>query len=703
MKNKIFGDFLKRALNLFSAIFPLTLLVFTLNPFLILSGSKNIEEPQTILILLALSFISSVSASLLSAFFSLKFSLFLKYFFQTIFIVSFVISIFYPTANGPLDGQKTVELSGVFYLKFYLCCFLGVGICFFLFSKKNKLINVLYKTMAICSIIIATYYSYDFFMHAESKLKNNFALNDLSFGSKQNIIFIMADMLQGSTSEQYFTMYPEEKKHFEGFTLFSRAISPFPFTNYGLPALLTGYMYGDSNHIKDTAEECALKTQHSSLLTDAEDAGFYSTVIGIDKIKIHKNQISFSYANPLYKALTLLSLSLKRVAKKDIFVFNDSDITILIGYKKNSIDIMQKLIKAPIGKKEKGIVFFHNMLPHCPVFFTRKKFSLSPKELNVVNNMSLYKHNTNVGEYFSEMGFFFDQLTELFRHLRKIGTYDDALIIIVADHGHFIGGFREIYNFPGNQGFQNGYTRGPWARSANMYNPAVFIKFPYRKQDLKISHFGISNLTLRSLIKKYISNKSKNFELKTVIKHQVAVFKKDIKTNPYAVSDDHVLLEFQGGINTLVNKFQEASINNNIYALGSIANIGNFLGEEELFSWIVEEKNAGVWLKGEPANFLVNIQKVQQQGYTLRFKLSALVNKKHLFQRINVYLNGNKLGIMHITSGTNVFDLAIPKNHLKKGINKFTLEPLDFISPAKIGAWNFYEPLSAFFYSFQIL
>lgn len=315
---------------------------------------------------------------------------------------------------------------------------------------------------------------------------------------------------------------------------------------------------------------------------------------------------------------------------------------------------------------------------------------LKPLELNVEN-------------YWDEMAFFVGQLNRLLEHMKRVGVYDKSLIIVIGDHGHFIGDQDSLYTYPGAEDFE-GHQNGPWARTAAMYNAAILIKPPGKEGSLQISRAASSTLGIRSLIKRYLADETSDllngFEI--LGKSKVVAFKDNISSNPYEISNDHVVLEFAGNVSSLAQQFeQDAWKHINIsYKMGTkITDLSEYLTGH----WLKIKGHA--WLKGKPAKLVIRPSGVEKKPYKLQMVLKGLLNKRHLVQRVRVSLNNKELGTFSITKRKkNTVDLDIPMNLLvNDSINEFKFEPLDAISPKEIGAWATIDLLSIYLYSFQLL
>ncbi len=687
---------LKKFFRVFLETLPLWGLIFVINPILIVFSTANKSvDYQSSFIILAVACISlCVLTAFIVSFFSNKYRQIAIAFLRSLFVVFFVVSIFYPESGRHVDGSEIEDFSLFYYCIIYFSYLVSIVVLTALFWRNKIILRNIYLTFATLGFAAVIYYPLQYWLSSYTASYYS-DKNELSFASDKNIVVILADMLQGSTLEQYFTVNQQEKKSFEGFTLFSRATSPFPFTTYAAPAILTGNLYdNDSNK---SSVQLLKKARDSSLITDATKSGFDNTVIGLDITRLHNAQLSYQSSDPRAIAFTLFALSIQRIIKKSMNTLAldpQFDPTMwLVGYKKISNDIMNRLMTTPVGKSQNKILFFHSMIPHVPLVFKSEHldlppFFLKPLELSVEN-------------YWNEMGFFVGQVSRLLEHMKEIGIYDRSLIIITGDHGHFIGEKSELYSYAGSEDFE-GLQKGPWARIAAMYNAAILIKPPFKTGELQISRAASSTLGLRPLVQRYLIDEKSDLlkEFEIVGKNKVVVFKNKIQSNPYESSDDHVVLEFAGNVSSLAQEFvKETGEGQNLSReIGpKIVNAFGYIDDQ----WIKEP--GGAWLKEKPAKLMLNGVGIENKAYKLKMVCTPLINKQHPQQRVRVWLNGKELEMISIsTPGEKTIELDIPKNLLVNGINEFKFEPLDAISPKEIEAWDFPQPISVYLSSFSV-
>ena len=199
-------------------------------------------------------------------------------FLSACFVVFFFATVFYPQASPLQDGSTATEPTVLDMLPLYIGYGIAVITITFIALKQAALFRRLALMACLfcagLSIYVAVATTYQ-----NSQLTYISEETDLSFGSKKNIIVIVADMLQGTSVEKVLKLYPELKEKLPGFTVYTRAISPFPFTYFALPAILSGKVYASNEDIPTFIKN--LNTAYAdSFITDAQKTGYGTLNIG---------------------------------------------------------------------------------------------------------------------------------------------------------------------------------------------------------------------------------------------------------------------------------------------------------------------------------------------------------------------------------------------------------------------------------------
>lgn len=298
-----------------------------------------------------------------------------------------------------------------------------------------------------------------------------------AFGSKRNVIIILSSMLQGNLLEQALRKDDAVRKKYAPFMVYSRAISPFPLTGYALPALLGGATYALPDKKPAFAENLSAALA-DSFVTDAGKMGYDTIAVlgdssGLPFVSVASKNILLAPSNEG------LSQAAKLRFRK---MLGQEDASSLSVQKESSLALFREWTKrAHIGKDENRMFFVHSFLTQSPVSYNREGQRLKKTALQRDPREALHE----------EILFSLDVLSALFEKMKSLGIYDDAMIVIAADHGHPLG--HDPVNLDPPKTPANIYP-------PTMYNPAIMIK-PPRAKGGGISHATIGLVDLRAIIR----------------------------------------------------------------------------------------------------------------------------------------------------------------------------------------------------------
>ena len=681
-------------------ISPLALLTLVTNPALILLGEANF--PVTITVWLILT-ASAVTFCLLAAFPIALLGVVVQgpaiILIRSAFIVIFVVSIFYPESGRRLDGIAAEPRGAEYLTIFYAICAASLLVVVVAHVVRRDVMGGLHKLFTVGCIALPIY---ALATHWPIGQDSGIAAPEFSYATDDNVIFILADMLQGSATEQLFQARPELREEFKDFIVYSRAVSPFPFTSYALPAILSGRVYATDPPSDSVANGAA--AAENSFITDAASFGFVQTIVGTPEIPISNSQHNYIRAtNSIQLSALLIDLSLTRLSKvtdlatKFGLIIDEAppQDKFVIELKRESLKTMEAMARAPVANVTKKLLFQHNFITHSPNYFAvenlrNAKLAWRPKPFTVEN-------------YFEETEFFFRKLGELISHFKHIGIYDRALIVITGDHGHFIGNNSQLYTtMPGSEDFA-GFEAGGWSRAACMYNPAVLIKLPGRTASFELRRSAMSVTQLRPLIAKYVGSYSSE-EMSEYLDglpdkvNQIAVFKPDVDSDPYQSPEDHVLLTVAGNVSDLAQSFVKGLRPTGTYAIGALVSPANALMDD---NWAKE--GSGAWLRGRTGRMYFEVEGIIKQRLQLRITALPLRTDSHPQQRVQIAVNKTDIGQLTFTKmGT--LEIDIPTSAIdstQSMLIEFT--PLDAVSPLSLGLWSTPTPISIFVSAIEIL
>lgn len=674
---------------------PLCLLFTFVNPALIILQDPTYPVSlKTWFYLIALGTLLSLVVGILISLFPNRWKRNVILILRAFFFTFFLITIFYPYGGSLQDGSLPVYPAWSELLPIYAVYTFLFVLLLWLKHRYYSVLQRIYIFSVLIALAIASYGAYNAITRFAAFTPLNESV-DLTFAKNKNIIVILADMLQGTTVEQALNQQPELKKTFSGFTFYTRAVSPFPFTNFSLPALLTGKTYAQENkENQDFANNLAL-AQGDSFIIDTYKKGFESVVVGAFMPAVD-GALLLKPPNKNYEIATLLGnvdLGMVRIFKRHILEeWNTPLSNYVFILKSASYQLLKKLTYTGVGSSSKKMFFFHSYMTHSPV--ASFKEGMEPHPIAAPTDV----------EYLEETAFFLNSIGLLFEHLKRIGVYNDALIIVAGDHGHFSGLSKTLYtSFPGARDFR-GYESGPWARAACMYNPALLVKPPKAVGTTVVSHNSASITHVRSIVNAALDRPT--FSVQDIISRNltndpttdIIVFGKTTQGSPYTSAKSHIKLKLQGNTSELAQLFVQGDsfpFTYPRYVTGTKVNLtkGNHFLEG---AWIQEEK--GAWMPAGTVYISLSLEN-QQPGGDLVLTLGAtpLVSDSHPRQRIRVFANQKELGIITYHKPEEQ-SLILPDNILRNTSGKLRLdfEPLNPISPKELGKWDTSIPLSIF-------
>jgi hypothetical protein len=380
------------------------------------------------------------------------------------------------------------------------------------------------------------------------------------FGTKRNVVVVMMDMLQGSFLEQALDSDPLLARRFGDFTTYTRAVSTFPFTNYSLPSLLSGVPYAspaDKRFVSNLPAAVA-----DSFLHDAGRKGYQ--VVGVQSVPFlpvsARNVPGFhipadpagaprSYEGYMSQdyAVELAYGSLVRVLKMDFrgaLGWEDE----LTGWKESGRRLLQRWAdNGRLGTTENKVFLVHNLITHAPIVYERNGARLAD------SGKYAWTHPNLLGE----IGFSLDLLERVFARMKALGVYDDALILVVGDHGHFMG-YYDPKVYVGTEDFQ-GFKSGGNFRPAATYNPAMMVKAPHAGAG-GVSRAAIGLVDVRAIVAAYLETGS--VDVGQVLAQRRAAQPIPVATclqerNPYFSAECHRLVAAPGNASTLPALFED--------------------------------------------------------------------------------------------------------------------------------------------------
>ena len=323
-------------------------------------------------------------------------------------------------------------------------------------------------------------------------LRSNNTLQELyKFSAKNNVLHLMLDGFQSDVFEELMAHQVLGKKYrsdFSGFVFYRETLGIFPYTRFAVPAFLSGKIYNN-----DTPKNKFITTvlKGKTILNTANDSGFevdlasdqyFGPIYAQGK---HNNSYVISKSSALDlesdNATKVLDLTLFRIVPHFLkkYVYNNQNW--LLNSKFSNEEYLQYKYfshTAFLNKLTKNMVVDRN----SPVY---KYIHV----MNVHNPMVVAPNCTYAGRVTGttrstltlQSKCTLDTLSRLFNKMKALGLYDDALIVIHADHG----GWAIPYRWKNRIFWSSGEEITPFA--ASLASPLLAIKPPGAFGALKTS------------------------------------------------------------------------------------------------------------------------------------------------------------------------------------------------------------------------
>ena len=272
-------------------------------------------------------------------------------------------------------------------------------------------------------------------------------LENISFHPRENVITILADGFPSDVAEYILSNDPELSLEFDGFLFFRNNLATGGQTTWAIPAMLQGSVYegGDYRTFAErvfSAPDSLIRNFNSfgynifissnvaRFCVVMDDHGYLTGAIAVDFSLPLYLQISFRFLPYAFKWKLESILTNMITGSTDNHNYAGSDSTVYKEY----------LIPALSRKSVRPTVHFHHLRGvHIP-FKTDGRGNPLPKA-DSITETGLFAQSEWVLKCFADF----------LRALKRQGLYDDAVIVLIADHGDPLGrrkGKLKTYEIP---------------------------------------------------------------------------------------------------------------------------------------------------------------------------------------------------------------------------------------------------------------
>jgi YidC/Oxa1 family membrane protein insertase len=373
------------------------------------------------------------------------------YILLAIVIISFINSSVFPIQLGSLQESRFSEQEKLAapIVKYIIEAIFILSVIYFInFIIKKKNTKYLTTGLIILNILFIT----NSLFQNRNNLLNNKKRNEhstsdnkvISFSkSKKNIVFFIADGVQGWFIKQIIKENPELKDIFSGFTWYSNTVSMANYTHASVPSMLAGYnfsidkMNADSKHSIEEKWQISAEIFVNNVISKGykmnSDYQHYFNKVDtlINNIplwreswkesykQIHLGQKEEIWYNRLYENTLLYCVPLAFKPK----IYNNQK-----WFEKDKIKISNYMFDwynflrllphiSDTTSKKPNFIFFHNEAAHNP-------WHIIKDNGNIVD-ASPYDNNK----------WYILQLAKWIEWMKANDVYNNTNIVIVSDHG----------------------------------------------------------------------------------------------------------------------------------------------------------------------------------------------------------------------------------------------------------------------------
>lgn len=398
---------------------------------------------------------------------------------------------------GVLDGTgSNVYNKGTIIINI-IVWFVLIGIFVFVAWRKRVFFEKLMRVVSIWILLIQIVTLGTIFITVkEITSKDEMVLlteGMLDIGQKDNIIIFVLDKFDGTYVDEILEQDQNFFEPLNDFVFYNNAASLFSPTYDSIPFLLTGTTYDEDSHI----DYVQYAYDGNNLLTDISDAG-YDIGVYTDKryvVEQMKDRIS-NYEEGVQRTCSMKDLfslmkqcSMYKMAPfvaKYYYIYDTSDIALLAVNDKivnieDDLPFYHKLIREGLGLSENNTEsvfrFIHMHGGHPPYIMTEDFQHIAYD----------YRRDEHWGSGVSQRKGAMKIVYEYINQMKKLGKYDDALIVITADHGIT----EELCDADGNM--------------EKVSFPILFVKEPYDShENMMISSTPVCHEDLIATIRKKI-------------------------------------------------------------------------------------------------------------------------------------------------------------------------------------------------------
>ncbi len=607
---------------------------------------------------------------------------------------SFMRVIFFPSDFGPLNGAEWMrKFTQIQYQQDYLKLFLAllVSILAYLVTVKTRVNSskiIAIAAFGICvSLIGGRYYS----DRGKQPVKRE--ISDWNvLGKSKNIIVIIADGMQGSIADSVLSQDETLRAKFSDFTLYNRAISPHVFTEFGVPAILSG---STLKWTKETDKTSVLKdSKANNFSLEAKRKNFRTHEFMYSSDLTFNSDVQYSLASFSYKdrILYYTKVGMIRILPlqllKNIFS-TGSDNSVFSDKKTDALNFIRAFTqKISIGTFDNSMIIHHSMLPHPPIHFT------------IHGDKTLPRDDVSYQEIADETHFSLHTYADFFDRLKTKGVWNSSLIILVADHGS--------HYQPKEDPFST--LHGTSYYSVGSYNPVILIKRPYQSGPLSVNDSLIATTDVRSIISRYLNSENWQAPLTLSGSPRRTVWATTISQQDnyvqYTSLENYQKISGVTSLDSLFKKFtDELEPHPKQFARTQLSSYNRIDTQHTIGLFGVPLfYNDGIWIHETPIFLFAKYNQATPGDLVLSLDMYGLTyDDPHQSQTMSVRVNNSHVATLNV-SQRNEYTVILPKQILNDNTKQLKIEltPLNAITPRDSDNWDPGTKLSVYLYGYTL-
>lgn len=260
--------------------------------------------------------------------------------------------------------------------------------------------------------------------------------NQFHISQQKNVIVFITDALDASYADEMLKQYPEVYEEFKDFTYYNDTSGICTTTKGSLPVILTGELYLNKPSYQDYLEQAY---QQSPIIKTAAEKGYSIDIYTNDLVSANSAERVITNLHSMKTEISNLPgfleyyfrlISFRNVPDfmKPFFWISGNEFDtyrkVEDGLQTYSVDnhsFYQDLTEQRLQPDRETPVLkvYHIQGAHAPLLIDENVNSVSPEETTIVKTVrGCFRI---IGEYISQ--------------LKDLGLYEDAFIVIMADHG----------------------------------------------------------------------------------------------------------------------------------------------------------------------------------------------------------------------------------------------------------------------------